>query len=130
QRDADVDVVVVDNASTDGTGGLVRAYAARWDLRRWRVVDEPQKGTGAAADTGIRAASGAGATHVARTGADCVPDAGWTAALRRAFEDGLEMVTGPMLPRTDGVAGGPWRRTALRGAVALASTFGRVRPGN
>lgn len=130
QQDTDVDVVVVDNGSSDGTGDLVRAYAKRWGLSRWSVVVEPQKGTGAAADTGIRTAIAAGATHVARTDADCLPDPGWTAAVRRAFEGGLEMVTGPMLPRSDDVTIGWLRRGMLRGAVAAASAFGRMRPGN
>lgn len=130
QHDGDFDLVVVDNGSTDGTADVVRAAARDWDRPRWRVVTEPQKGTGAAADTGIREAIAAGATHLARTDADCVPVPGWTAAVRAAFEDGLELVTGPMLPRADDVPVGAVRRTLLRTAVAVAARFGQVRPGN
>lgn len=130
QHDDDFDLVVVDNASTDGTADVVRAAALEWDRPRWRVVTEHVKGTGAAADTGIRVAIADGATHVARTDADCLPTPGWTAAVRAAFDEGLELVTGPMLPRSDDVPVGPLRRGALRVAVALAARFGQVRPGN
>lgn len=52
-----------------------------------------------------------------------------TSRISSAFTDGLELVCGRLLPRTDeGLA--PWRRGALVGAVAVASTFGRYRPGN
>ncbi|WP_182111587.1 MULTISPECIES: glycosyltransferase family A protein [unclassified Actinotalea] len=131
QRDADFDVVVVDNGSTDGTPDVVRAFVERWGLARWRVLHEPLKGTGAAADTGMRAAIAAGATLLARTDADCLPAPGWTRAVRTALTDGgLELVTGPMLPRSDDVPVGPLRRGALRAAVAVAARFGQIRPGN
>ncbi|WP_199423656.1 glycosyltransferase [Actinotalea solisilvae] len=130
QEDQDFDVVVVDNGSTDGTADVVRAFVERWGLTRWRVVEEQVKGTGAAADTGMRTAIAAGATLLARTDADCVPAPGWTRAVRRALSTDLELVTGPMLPRSDDVPVGPARRAALRGAVALAARFGQVRPGN
>ncbi len=82
QQDTDFDLVVVDNGSSDGTGDLVRATAAAWGMTRWRVVDEPRKGTGAAADTGMRAAIAQGATHLARTDADCLPLPDWTRRVR------------------------------------------------
>jgi glycosyltransferase involved in cell wall biosynthesis len=130
QDDADFDLVVVDNGSSDGTAGVVRAAAQAWGRQRWRVIDEPEKGTGAAADTGIRAAIGSGATHVARTDADCIPARGWTRAVRAGFDSGLELVTGPLIPRSDDVPVGATARLMMRLAFAAARVFGRLRPSN
>ena len=126
QLDDDFDVVFVDNGSTDGSADIIASYRNP----RWRIIHEAQKGTGAAADTGMRAAIGAGATLLARTDADCLPREDWTAAIRRALTvDGLELVGGELLPRTD--EGLPaMTRALLRGAVHLAEAFGRIRPGN
>src|SRR5690606_29246717 len=104
-------------------------------LGRWRVIHEPVKGTGAAADTGMRAAIAAGADLLARTDADCIPREDWTAAVRRALTPraeggrGLRMVGGELVPRRDEGLGAP-TRAVLRAAVHLAEAFGRVRPGN
>jgi glycosyltransferase involved in cell wall biosynthesis len=126
QRDDDFDAVFVDNGSTDGSADVIREVGHP----RWCIVDEPQKGTGAAADTGMRAAIAAGATLLARTDADCLPRADWTAAIRRSLTvDGLRLVGGELVPRRDeGLSLGT--RMLLRGAVELAEAFGRVRPGN
>lgn len=135
QQDADFDVVFVDNGSRDGSAEVIRAFATARGLGRWRVVDEGQKGTGAAADTGMRAAIAAGATLLARTDADCLPRADWTARVRRALTPrdrgglGLRLVGGELVPRRDEGLGWP-TRAALRGAVHLAEAFGRIRPGN
>lgn len=126
QDDGDFDVVFVDNGSTDDSARVIHSF----QHPRWRVVHESQKGTGAAADTGMRAAIASGATLLARTDADCLPRADWTAAIRRALTtDGLGLVGGELVPRHDeGLSLG--RRIALRGAVELAEAFGRIRPGN
>lgn len=130
QTDADFTLVVVDNGSTDGTVEAVRAFGDEHPKLDLRIVHEPQKGTGAAADTGIRHALAAGATHVARTDADCLPDHGWIAAVKRAFDEGLELVSGPLRPRTDEFELKLWERRLLPAVVGLAATFGRFRPGN
>jgi glycosyltransferase involved in cell wall biosynthesis len=128
QHDRDFHLVVVDNASTDGTAAVVRDTAAALGLPV-EIVDEPQRGTGAAADTGMRHAVARGATLLARTDADCLPAPDWTARIRAAHADGLELVAGRLLPRTDeGVPA--WQRAVLVGAVGIAAAFGRVRPGN
>ncbi|GAA2344317.1 glycosyltransferase family 2 protein [Dactylosporangium salmoneum] len=125
QDDPDFTVVVVDNNSTDGTADVVRAHAATA-----HVIGETRKGTGAAADTGMRFAIAHGATHLARTDADCLPDPDWTARIRAAFGDGLELVAGRLLPRTDeGPLPGRYR-WLLPTAVEVAAWFGKFRPGN
>ena len=126
QADSDFDVVFVDNNSTDDSVAIIESYGQP----RWRVIHEPVKGTGAAADTGMRAAIAAGATLLARTDADCIPREDWTAAIRRALTThGLRLVGGELVPRRD--EGLSWAtRAALRGAVHLAEAFGRIRKGN
>lgn len=135
QRDADFDAVFVDNGSRDGSADVIRSFIAERGLTRWRVIDEPQKGTGAAADTGMRAAIAAGATLLARTDADCLPRADWTSSIRRALTEqsqggrGLGLVGGELVPRRD-EGTGLVTRAVLRGAVHLAEAFGRIRSGN
>ncbi|QNE47670.1 glycosyltransferase [Glaciihabitans sp. INWT7] len=128
QVDQDFDVVFVDNGSTDDSVAIIEEFAA--DRPRWRVIHEPQKGTGAAADTGMRAAIAGGAALLARTDADCLPRSDWTAGMRRALTtEGLQLVGGELVPRTD--EGLSWfTRMGLRGAVHLAEAFGRVRKDN
>lgn len=130
QEDDDFDLVVVDNGSTDGTGDVARAAAAEWGRGRWRVVDEPVKGTGAAADTGMRAAIAGGAVLLARTDADCLPPPTWTRDVRRAFASGDELIAGRLVPRTDDRPVSGFQQAALAAALAVASAFGKVRPGN
>ncbi|MFD0856313.1 glycosyltransferase family 2 protein [Actinomadura adrarensis] len=130
QTDLDFSLVVVDNGSTDGTADAVRSFASSCDGFPVRLVSESEKGTGAASDTGIRHAISAGATHIARTDADCLPCVGWIEAVKRSFGDGLELVSGPLRPRTDEFRLKLWERRLLPAVIGLAATFGRFRPGN
>jgi glycosyltransferase involved in cell wall biosynthesis len=128
QDDPDFDVFFVDNMSTDASADVIREFTAARGLTRWSIVTEQQKGTGAAADTGMRAAIAAGATLLARTDADCLPRADWTASIKRALQS-LDLVGGELVPRHDeGLSLGT--RVLLRGAVELAEAFGRIRSGN
>lgn len=83
QRDRDFTLLVADNGSTDGTVATVRAFAARAPFPV-EVLVEPEKGVGSAVDTAFRHAIAHGATLLARTDADCLPEPGWTAAARAA----------------------------------------------
>ncbi|WP_144127280.1 glycosyltransferase [Catellatospora sichuanensis] len=127
QSDGAFTVVVVDNGSTDATASIAAGFADRLDLY---VISEPVKGTGAAADTGMRYAIANGATLLARTDADCLPAPGWIAAVRRGFDDGLRLLSGPLRPRADEFPLRWWERRLLPAVVSLAATFGRFRPGN
>lgn len=102
QSDRDFEVLCVDNASTDRGADLVRAFAGANRNMRVEVIAEPEKGTGAASDTGFRHAISAGATHVLRTDADCRPDPHWVANIRAAFAAGAEFVAGRIEPLRDG----------------------------
>jgi glycosyltransferase involved in cell wall biosynthesis len=130
QRDRDFTLVLVDNGSTDGSADVIRRTLATSRALRWRLIEEPQKGTGAAADTGFRFAIAAGATHVARTDADCLPDPGWITAIRAGFASGAEMIAGTIGPRLDEEPLRFGEATLLRLVVAVGAWFGRVRPSN
>ncbi|NNH74752.1 glycosyltransferase family 2 protein [Nocardia uniformis] len=129
QEDPDFTLVVVDNNSTDATAAVVKDFASAQPEMRVVLIDEEQKGTGAAADTGIRYAIAAGAARLARTDADCLPFPDWTARVNAAFDSGLRLISGQLIPRTD--EGVSWLdRTIIRVALEVASTFGKFRPGN
>ncbi|MGX2998826.1 glycosyltransferase family A protein [Streptomyces sp. JNUCC 64] len=125
QRDRDFTLVVVDNASDDGTARIVRAFARRAPFPV-HVLHEPDKGVGCAADTGFRFAIGRGARLLARTDADCLPRPGWTAAARAAADRGAQLVCGRIEARHD--EHGPFGRAVFRALVLTAALFGRIRP--
>ncbi|SDR79692.1 Glycosyl transferase family 2 [Paraoerskovia marina] len=83
---APVEVIVVDNASSDGTADVARRWGAE-------VVCETTVGIPAAAAAGYDAARG---DVIARLDADSRPGRDWvsTAARRLAADPGLEAVTG------------------------------------
>ncbi|EFV13364.1 glycosyltransferase family 2 protein [Segniliparus rugosus] len=129
QRGPGFALAVVDNASTDRTAAIVREFAAAHPGLRVDLVHEPQKGTGAAADTGMRHAIAQGATRLARTDADCVPAPDWTERVAAAFDSGLGLVSGQMIPRKD--EGVSWLdRSVTSLAIEVAGLFGKIRPGN
>lgn len=129
QQDPNFTLLVVDNGSTDGTRAVVSEFARENPRIRIEIVSEPVKGTGVAADTGMRLAIDAGAELLARTDADCLPAPDWTVQIRRGFDAGLLLLSGDLRPRTDeGVGRG--RVLMVRAAVELASSVGKYRSGN
>jgi glycosyltransferase involved in cell wall biosynthesis len=130
QRDRDFMLIFVDNGSTDGSAEVIQQTLPTSLSLRWRLIDEPQKGTGAAADTGFRFAIASGATHVARTDADCLPDPGWITAIRAGFASGAELIAGTIGPRLDEEPLRFGEAALLRLVVAVGAWFGRVRPSN
>lgn len=77
-----VEVVVVDNSSTDGTGDLARAAGVR-------VAEESRLGVCAARQCGTEVASG---QIVVSTDADTVHPADWLSRIDRAFHDDPDLV--------------------------------------
>ena len=125
----DFTVVVVDNGSTDRSCAIVEEFAAEHPAMDIRLVHEAEKGTGAAADTGMGFGVEHGARWLARTDADCLAAPDWAARIMAAFDDGLELVAGQLNPRGDeGITAR--ERLMMLFAVEVASFFGRIRPGN
>jgi glycosyltransferase involved in cell wall biosynthesis len=77
QEFPDFEVIVVDNASTDRTADLARAFPVR-------VVYEPQKGILFARERGRQEARG---EIIAQLDADCRPPQGWLAKGAAVFAD-------------------------------------------
>jgi glycosyltransferase involved in cell wall biosynthesis len=124
QHDRAVRLVLVDNGSTDASAAIAARFAATAPFPV-HLVRERQKGTGAAADTGFRHAIALGATYIARTDADCLPDPHWTSVIRDALQrQGLEFVAGRIRPRQD-EALSMRERWVLPLMVALAERYGR-----
>src|SRR5437868_8294692 len=72
------EVVVVDDGSSDGTGGWLRSRTFNLPLR---VLSQENRGPAAARNTGVAVAQG---QWVAFLGDDTVPSPGWLAAHREA----------------------------------------------
>jgi O-antigen/teichoic acid export membrane protein/GT2 family glycosyltransferase len=81
-----LEILVVDNGSTDGTQPVVQCAAAIDP--RVRYMLEPLQGASHARNTGIAAATGA---IVAFVDDDVVPAADWVRQLKRAFEEHPEV---------------------------------------
>jgi glycosyltransferase involved in cell wall biosynthesis len=128
QSDTDFTLVLVDNASSDASRDVALAFIRQHAGMRIDLIAEPRKGTGVASDTGFRHAIASGATHVARTDADCLPERDWVRNIRRAFrEHGLEFVAGAIKPRTDDFPLGRWDRVLIPTVLWLAVHTGRLR---
>ncbi|WP_250033470.1 glycosyltransferase [Paractinoplanes maris] len=123
QTDTDFTLLVVDNGSTDTTGEVVRRFRAPFPVH---LLVEREKGVGCAVDTGFRHAIAAGAVHLARTDADCLPAPGWVAAARAALRRSDGLACGRITARRD--EHGPFGRAFFRLLVVLAASFGRLRP--
>jgi len=106
-----VEVVVVDNSSTDDTERVVREWAAAlpFPVHFHRKANE-----GPAASRNFGAARATGSI-LAFTDSDCMPEPGWLRNGVRAIEGGRGLVTGPIFPRR--TAGTHFMLNAQMGAV-------------
>ncbi len=101
QSDMSFNMVLVNNASTDGSPRIVKDFLKAHPKLHAVLISEKQKGTGAAADTGFRYAIKHGATHIARTDADAMPQADWVAQIKNHFKAGARIIGGKLKPRKD-----------------------------
>jgi glycosyltransferase involved in cell wall biosynthesis len=87
------EILVVDNASTDGTGTDGTGAVAR-RIPGVRVIDEPRKGLVVAREAARRSALG---DILAYVDADCRPPLQWLERVESRFlaREGLAVVTGP-----------------------------------
>jgi glycosyltransferase involved in cell wall biosynthesis len=92
-----VEVIVVDDGSTDATPAAVTSLAEQWPALRYHRVAEA-RGPAHARNIGWRSATG---TFVAFTDDDCRPAPGWLRALARGHDTGADIVQGPTLPDDD-----------------------------
>ena len=95
--------VVVNNASTDNTREVVTAFGCKHDGFPLTIVDEAEKGTGRAADTGFRYAIDQGYQLIARTDADTLPKQNWAQTIvdNLGSTPQLQLLSGNQLPRHD-----------------------------
>lgn len=127
QLDCEFSLVLVDNCSTDASVALAECFASENKKFPTHLVSEPVKGTGAASDTGFRFAIAQGARWIARTDADCLPEADWTRNLKQALDkDRLEFVAGKILPRTDEGPLTPAWRMMLKIMLWAAENYGKI----
>jgi len=126
QSDRDFTLLLVDNGSTDAGLQVVERFRRTNPDMTIGVIREPEKGTGAASDTGFRHAIAQGARYVARTDADCLPRRDWVANLKRAFAEDLEFVIGTIKPRSDDFPLSLRDRLVIPILVFVASQWGKV----
>jgi GT2 family glycosyltransferase len=119
--------------SGDRTAEVVRAGAAAFTAAGigLRLVAEPERGTGAAADTGMRVALAAGARFLLRTDADSLPRDDWAARMRERLAGGIDLVAGLIVARDDEHLGpGEYLTVALLMKVgAFGAVLRNWRPG-
>jgi glycosyltransferase involved in cell wall biosynthesis len=89
-----LEIVFVDNGSTDGTGEILRGRQAETRLPM-RIVTENRPGLSNARNAGIRACRGA---IVAFTDDDCYPEPGFISVIAGIFrENAVDIVGGPLV---------------------------------
>ena len=127
QSDLGFTLVLVDNASTDRSAEVALEFARANPLLAVDRLYEPQKGTGAASDTGFRYAIARGARWIARTDADCLPDRHWVRNIKRAFtEERLEFLGGKIRRRQDEPAAVWCDCFVLPALVWVAERYGKL----
>jgi CDP-glycerol glycerophosphotransferase len=107
QRRVELDIVVVDDGSTDDSGAIADRYAA--EEHRVRVVHTDNHGLGAARNEGLRHISG---EYVAFADSDdVVPPAAYDKMLGSLEDSGSDFVTGSIVWwESSGLREPPWMR--------------------
>ncbi|MEO9324321.1 glycosyltransferase family 2 protein [Nocardioides sp. C4-1] len=116
---ADLEVVVVDDGSTDGSGAIADDYAGR--DARVRVVHTDNHGLGAARNEGLRHTTGPLVTFADSD--DTVPPTAYEVLHRQLHRSGCDFVTGSIAWWTPGaeteLVQPPWMRRLHRDRAAL-----------
>ncbi len=120
QDDKDFSVVLVDNNSTDRSAAIAKEFIQQHPELHIQLIQELQKGTGAAADTGFRYAIRHGAQVIARTDADTMPAVDWVSSMKRYFHKGARIVGGKLKPRKDEAIYRPWDGIIVPVLVSIA----------
>lgn len=81
---APLEIVLVDNGSTDDSLSALRAFQRNHSSCAVRVLGESRRGASAARNAGIRDAKG---EVIAFTDSDCTPDQAWLGRLIKPFAD-------------------------------------------
>ena len=127
QSDTAFTLILVDNGSTDASVHVASECARSLSGLRLHLIHEPQKGTGAASDTGFRYAIALGARWIARTDADCIPRSDWIANIKGAMvQDGLEFVAGKIRPREDEEPLSGADRAIIATMIWVAEHYGKI----
>lgn len=93
-----VEVIVVDNSSTDGTEELVRSWMAVYPFPL-RYACKENRGPASSRNHGAALARG---EIIAFTDSDCMPSPGWLRSAVRALRPNVGVITGPIaLQRTE-----------------------------
>ena len=115
-----VELVIVDNGSTDGTAELVRAAAGSFPYPM-RLVSCPEKGLSRARNAGVAAARHA---LILFSDDDCLPEPDWAVRLAEAYGgDPLQVIGGRVVDVAEGETPGltPPSGRPQRGGVAGSS---------
>lgn len=97
------EVIIVDNASDDGTAGYLRRLVSDSELPVRVVTLEQDQGPAFARNVGVVLATG---DILAFTDSDCIPTSRWLLALLRSFQTGTGVVQGATMAV-------PWQRQPL-----------------
>lgn len=82
-NDAECEIFVVDNASTDDSLKIAQSYENRVSNMNYRVLEESKRGREYARNLGAKEAAG---ELLAFTDADCIVDSNWSREIRGAFQ--------------------------------------------
>ncbi len=116
-----LEIVVVDNDSTDDTYAFVDQLMRSHAVPSFQLVQEKRRGKTFAVNTGLRAASG---DLLAFTDDDVVPEPQWLRALNGALQEtGADFAVGRILPLWE-AAPPSWVGPALHGVLAIPDNGG------
>ncbi len=116
QTHRELDVVLVDDGSTDGSGAIADEYAAR--DRRVRAVHTENRGLGAARNEGLRHVRGELLAFADSD--DVVPPTAYATMVKQQKATGADFVTGSVARWEDGgLVELPWMRRLHREARAV-----------